>query len=212
MVSQLLSPTQPKNLSDIFIVFVIILHILTLYFLPSTWKAPTFAILFLFWRSCYNGGIGILLYQQSNHNTLVRWAKKINLFENPSTGRNPRPWLYELLKREMETKIPKDYSFEDAPIEYNTWLTFRRVVDLILMCDFVAYCGFAIACASRPSDESFLIGAGRWTAGLILFLFNLWVKLDAHRVVKDYAWYWGDFFYLIDQDLTFDGVFEMGKD
>jgi hypothetical protein len=96
-------------------------------------------------------------------------------------------------------------------VQYHTWLTFRRVVDLILMCDFVAYCGFAIACAGRPADEGLLIGAGRWTAGLILFFFNLWVKLDAHRVVKDYAWYWGDFFYLIDQDLTFDGVFEMGE-
>lgn len=108
----------------------------------------------------------------------------------------------------METKIPKDYKFEEAPIEYNTWLLFRRVVDLILMCDFVSYCLFAVACFNQP-DESWGLWALRWSTGIILFLFNLWVKLDAHRVVKDFAWYWGDFFYLIDQQLTFDGVFEM---
>lgn len=209
MVSQLLSPTQPKNFSDIFIVAGLLMQILTLYLLPQSLKIPVFAIMFLFWRACYNAGIGYLLWQQSNYGTLVGWARRYNLFENPKNGKNPRPWLYSLLKREMETKIPRDYDFDSAPIEYNTWLTFRRVVDLILMNDFVSYCLFALACAGRPATEGLLMTSIRWMAGLGLFVFNLWVKLDAHRVVKDFAWYWGDFFYLIDQDLTFDGVYEI---
>ncbi|KAL3418505.1 phosphatidylethanolamine N-methyltransferase [Phlyctema vagabunda] len=209
MVSQLLDPRQPKNLSDAIVLAILGLHILALYALPSSLKQPVFAIIFLFWRGCYNVGIGYLLNIQSNHRRLISWAKKWSLFENPSTGKNPRPWLYQLIKSELETKIPEDYTFEKAPLEYNTWLVFRRVVDLILMCDFTSYCLFAIACASRPSGEGFLMCIARWSTGLVLVAFNLWVKLDAHRVVKDYAWYWGDFFYLIDQELTFDGVFEM---
>ncbi|KAF4635945.1 hypothetical protein G7Y89_g2152 [Cudoniella acicularis] len=209
MVSQLLDPRQPKNLSDITVLAVLALHILTLYLLPTSLKRPVFAVIFLFWRGCYNVGIGWLLHIQSNHKRLIAWAKRWNLFENPKTGKNPRPWLYNLLKTELETKIPEDYKFEEAPLEYNTWLVFRRVVDLILMCDFTSYCLFAIACGGRPDGESLGMSVARWATGIILVGFNLWVKLDAHRVVKDYAWYWGDFFYLIDQELTFDGVFEM---
>ncbi|KAG9378388.1 Phosphatidylethanolamine N-methyltransferase [Pyrenophora tritici-repentis] len=208
MVSQLLSPSQPKNLSDIAVLAVLASLILTFYALPKSARVPIFAIIFLFWRAGYNAGIGWLLDGQSKHNRLVLWAKQSHIFEKPETGKNPNPALYKLLKRELETKIPKDYKFEEAPLEYNTWLVFRRVVDLILMCDFVSYCLFALACFNRP-QESWFLWALRWTTGIILFLFNLWVKLDAHRVVKDFAWYWGDFFYLIDQSLTFDGVFEM---
>lgn len=209
MVSQLLDPRQPKNLSDAVVLAIMCLHILTLYLLPASLKRPVFAVLFLFWRGCYNIGIGYLLNIQSNQRRLITWAKKWSLFEDPKTGKNPRPWLYKLLKRELETKIPEDYKFEEAPIEYNTWLVFRRVVDLILMCDFTSYCLFAVACGGRPAGEGLGMTLTRWATGIILFGFNLWVKLDAHRVVKDYAWYWGDFFYLIDQELTFDGVFEM---
>lgn len=209
MVSQLLSPSQPKNLSDLLVLTVLGLHILVIYLLPASLRIPLYAAVFLFWRSGYNLGIGYLLHIQSRHLRLVAWAKKSKIFVNPKTGGNPHPFLYKIIKREMETKITEDYRFEDAPIEYNTWLVFRRVVDLILMCDFVSYCLFAMACASRPVGESALLTALRWITGLGLFGFNLWVKLDAHRVVKDYAWYWGDFFYLIDQELTFDGVFEM---
>lgn len=209
MVSQLLSPTQPKNISDLLVLAILGLHILGLYLLPSSRRIPVFATIFLFWRGCYNIGIGYLLQIQSHDMRLVTWAKKSKIFEDPSSGTNPHPLVYKTLKREMETKIPTDYKFEAAPIEYNTWLVFRRVVDLILMCDFVSYCLFAIACSHRPENEGISMTLIRWIAGIGLIGFNLWVKLDAHRVVKDYAWYWGDFFYLIDQELTFDGVFEM---
>jgi phosphatidylethanolamine N-methyltransferase len=208
MVSQLLSPSQPKNASDLVVLAVLAGLIFTLYILPSSARIPVFAVIFLFWRAAYNAGIGWLLHHQSNHNKLVLWAKNSRIFENPESGKNPHPRLYRLLQREMETKIPADYKFGEAPLEYNTWLLFRRVVDLILMCDFVSYCLFAVACFNQP-DESWGLWVLRWSTGIVLFLFNLWVKLDAHRVVKDYAWYWGDFFYLIDQQLTFDGVFEM---
>ncbi|KAH6856504.1 phosphatidylethanolamine N-methyltransferase [Chaetomium sp. MPI-CAGE-AT-0009] len=209
MVSQLLDPREPKNLSDVLVLAILALHIWAAYTLPWSLKRLAFALIFLFWRASYNVGIGYLLTVQSNYKLLVTWAKRMQLFENPSTGKNPRPWLYQLLQNELEAKIPKDYKMAEAPLEYNTWLVFRRIVDLILMCDFVSYCLFAIVCAHKPLGEGLAIAAVRWISGIALVGFNLWVKLDAHRVVKDYAWYWGDFFYLIEQELTFDGVFEM---
>jgi phosphatidylethanolamine N-methyltransferase len=209
MVSQLLSPSEPKNLSDIVVLLVLALHILLLWLLPPNARVPVFGFIFLSWRAGYNVGIGYLLQVQSHQKRLTRWAKKSKIFVDPTKGGNPHPQLYKFIKRELETKIPKDYKFEEAPLEYNTWLVFRRIVDLILMCDFVSYCLFAIACSRRPEGETLVGSIARWTAGMSLVAFNLWVKLDAHRVVKDFAWYWGDFFYLIDQELMFDGVFEM---
>ena len=208
-MSQLFDPMQPKNASDIAIVTVLGTMILLFWLLPSTWRIPVFAVIFSFWRMCYNAGIGWLLHNQSHHKRLTTWARKSKIFENPKSGNQPHPTMWKFLKREMEAKIPEDYKFEEAPLEYNTWLLFRRVVDLILMSDFVSYCLFAIACGGRPEGESMLTAVLRWAGGIALVAFNLWVKLDAHRVVKDFAWYWGDFFYLIDQDLTFDGVFEL---
>jgi phosphatidylethanolamine N-methyltransferase len=209
MVSQLLDPRQPKNMSDVAVLAILGLHIIAAYYLPKDLKRPVFAAVFMFWRAAYNLGIGWLLTMQSKYKYMVTRARRWKLFENPQTGRNPRPWLYGILKTELESKIPEDYKMEEAPIEYNTWLVFRRVVDLILMCDFVSYCLFAIVCGHKPDEEGMPMTISRWSAGIILVGFNLWVKLDAHRVVKDFAWYWGDFFYLIDQELTFDGVFEM---
>lgn len=133
--------------------------------------------------------------------TSLREHEWLTLLQNPK--------LRAFIKSELEKKVVKDYKFDEAPLEYNTWLVFRRIVDLILMCDFTSYMCFAIACTSKPADEWIFTTIVRWLAAAAVFALNVWIKLDAHRVVKDYAWYWGDFFFLVDQQLIFDGVFEM---
>ncbi|EPS43737.1 hypothetical protein H072_2275 [Dactylellina haptotyla CBS 200.50] len=205
MVSTLLSPKEPKNLSDLLVLGVLAFHISLLFILPQWSLKPVFMFLFLFWRAGYNLGIGLLLRTQSKYKRLVHWAVKYKIFD-----RDAHPRLHAFIKTEISTKIPsEDYDFDRAPIEYNTWMVFRRLVDLILMCDFVNYVLFAYVATEVPTSHKMWLHVCRWTAGVILFVFNVWVKLDAHRVVKDYAWYWGDFFFMIDQSLTFDGVYEI---
>jgi len=67
---------------------------------------------------------------------------------------------------------------------------------------------FAFACFRVPDGLSQAVHITRWVAGLALIAFNWWVKTEAHHVVKDYGWYWGDCFFTRG-GLIFDGVFEM---
>ena len=188
MVSTLLSPSTPKKAIDLFILGVLAVHIGLFFVLPSALRTPVLLALFLFWRASYNIGLGYLLQAQSNYGQLVYWAEKYGIFDAAKS-----PALCPYIRSDIESKVPEevesgDYKFDEAPIEYNTWLVFRRLVDLILMCDFVSYVLMAMSCAHQPENEEWYLTVGRWLGGFVLFMFNLWVKLDAHRVVKDYAW------------------------
>ncbi|KAG0168996.1 phosphatidylethanolamine N-methyltransferase [Apophysomyces sp. BC1034] len=204
MVTSLLNPKESKSFFDWITLGTMAVEVALFFMLPLHIKQILFIFIFAFWRLAYNVGLGILLKYQSDQRGLVRWAKQNRLFDptNPKTCQ----WL----QQQLSMKMGSDYDFETAPLEYNTWLLFRQLVDLILMNDFTAYMCFALSWVNTSPQSSGIFGdALRWIGGLFLVAFNIWVKVDAQRVVKDFAWYWGDFFFLIEQSLTFDGVFEM---
>ncbi|GAO50937.1 hypothetical protein G7K_5056-t1 [Saitoella complicata NRRL Y-17804] len=203
MVSSILDPRAPKSELDIVVLASLAFSIFVYITFPDRARRYSLLLLFLFWRASYNVGLGYLLNVQSKNRTLVAWAQKYCLFDKENKA------VYSFVRRNLQGKMEKDYDFDQVPKEYNTWLLYRRLVDLILMNDFVAYVLMALAWLHFPSGHGFLTHTLRWTLGFVLILFNLWVKLDAHRVVKDFAWYWGDFFFLVDSDLTFDGVYDL---
>jgi phosphatidylethanolamine N-methyltransferase len=156
---------------------------------------------FFFWRLMYNLGLGWVLWKQSNG----RWFEKQceGLFANATLRR-----LIEECVVFRDPSIAK-YKIADYPLEYNAWMVFRLLVNIILGADLVTYLTFTYVYWDIPSTIGYL-DVLLYLFGCGLSLFGLWSKADAHRVLGEYAWYWGDFFFLLDSDeLVFDGIFQM---
>jgi len=82
-----------------------------------------------------------------------------------------------------------------VPVEYNCWLLFRCIEDFILVNDFTSYCCFSFRYLEFPDPFS-ITDALRFLGSFLLIALNIWVKHDAHRVVKDFAWCKYFFFFL----------------
>lgn len=209
MVKTLFDPTVRKSYLEIAVVTALMANLLVFLIPDNHVRIGIFIVLYIVWRLGYNFGIGYLLYQQLNFNRLVEWARSWGLFKESSpVGRFSRA--------EVKAQRGAGYNPDAYPLEFNTWLIFRKVVDLILMSDFTAFMCIVYTCATDNGNQ-FLHGQPSWVVatrlvvGSLMVLFNLWVKVNAHNTIKDYAWYWGDFFFrqINNEDLIFDGVFEM---
>lgn len=177
-----------------------------------TLRSAFFLIYFAFWRGAYDFGFAWLLRQQSENRYIIRTLRQWGWLDEKSEsgGGEGRAWA-RWWKRELEMKMGAGYKWDSVPQEFNSWLIFRQLVDIVLLNDFVSYSLFAWANLNFPANQGVLMHIFRWVFGWSLIVFNLWVKMDAHRVVKDYAWYWGDAFWLMvmQHDLVFDGVYEI---
>ncbi|KAI9452303.1 phosphatidylethanolamine N-methyltransferase [Lactarius psammicola] len=203
VITALFHPSYPKSHIDILNLALLALQLAFFYALPSTPRKVFFFLYFAFWRAAYDAGLGYVLTKQSKRRWIVRTVQRLGWLDE-----NRRPEVRAWIRRQLVGKMGKDYSFDELPLEYNTWLLFRQAVDIILINDFLSFCLFAFACFRVPSGLSMFIHALRWIGGITLIAFNLWVKSEAHHVVKDYGWYWGDCFFQRGA-LVFDGVFEL---
>lgn len=214
MVKTLFDPTIKKSLFEMLIVGILTINMGAVFLIPdNSIRIKCFIGLYVFWRLSYDFGIGYVLRQQSLHNKWVKWCRDNKIFE-----KNNKSFFSRLLKYEIGSQMGKTYDIDEYPIEFNTWLIFRRFVDLILMSDFVNFVGLFMVCFIDNDYESInLDQQNNWlvylrvVTGITLIIFNYWVKVNAHNTIKDYAWYWGDFFFrqINNEDLIFDGVFEM---
>ncbi|KAF8467027.1 phosphatidylethanolamine N-methyltransferase [Russula ochroleuca] len=203
VITALFHPSYPKSHIDVINLGLLAFQLFLFYSLPSTPRKLFFFLYFAFWRAAYDAGLGYVLTKQSKRRWIVRTVQKLGWLDQER-----RPLVRAWIRKQLVGKMGKDYSFDELPLEYNTWLLFRQAVDIILINDFLSFCLFAFACFRVPSGLSMFVHVLRWVGGIVLIAFNLWVKSEAHHVVKDYGWYWGDCFFQRGA-LVFDGVFEL---
>ncbi|KAF8192821.1 phosphatidylethanolamine N-methyltransferase [Mycena galopus ATCC 62051] len=202
-VLTLFHPSYPKSHLDLLNLALLGFQLVLFAVFPRNVARIFFLLYFAFWRSAYDAGLGWILTKQSKKKWIVRQVQRLGWLD-PAR----RPAVRDWIRAQLAGKMGKDYSFDELPLEYNTWLLFRQAVDVILLNDFLAYCMFAFSCFRVPEGLSLFVHVLRWVGGFLLIAFNLWVKTEAHNVVKDYGWYWGDVFFQRGA-LVFDGVFEL---
>jgi len=189
----------PKKWTEIPVMIQLGLIIFYIFLLTTNTPKWFYMVSYIFWRLAYNVGLGYILHVQSNGQ---RFSKAFTKWVNSS------PECLKLFENNVSTKEGKAYKLKDYPTEFNSWIAYRVIVDLVLGTDLTTYLAFCIAHIEAP--EAFgLFDLVLYIVGIGLCVFNVWAKSDAHRVLGDYAWYWGDFFFLFKKDLIFDGIFQM---
>lgn len=159
-----------------------------------------YIVFFIFWRLSYNVGLGLLLRYQSESESFVKLVDRLTSDRSSLSCR-----LVTALCR-----LDRGSQFEPSkyPVEYNSWLVFRGLIDVVLAFDYFGYLAFCYAYFETPSEIGLGV-VGMYLLGLLLCACALWAKIDAYNQIGAYAWAWGDFFYLTTQQLTFERVFAL---
>jgi phosphatidylethanolamine N-methyltransferase len=184
-------------------------------------KFPSWIIvsLAIFWRLAYDVGLGLMLYSQSKSEFLTKWVKSVQ-------AKGTNHWLNKIVSSVIDTTMGDGHnSLQDPklPPEYSAWILARFVINVVLPNDVWAFCLAAARFTDLEALFSFRdpVQECDWSQkiclsnyiiypiGFALMATSLMGKVSAHHVIGQFAWFWGDFFFKVDQELTFDGIFEL---
>ena len=174
------------------------------------WSKWPHVAYFLFFRLSYDVGLGAVLRAQSEHATFTRWyARQLAAVGGASSGH----WVARVFHHLAASQIAHSSSqpavdVDSYPTAFRAWLVYKNLVNVILINDGLNYLLLGIKCFHLPTELTWLVVL-QYAVGVFLGVFNWWAKVDAHRCIGEYCWYWGDFFFRKEMQLTFDGIFEL---
>ena len=149
VLTTLFHPGYQKSHLDLLNLTLLGLQIVLFLFLSREVAQIFFLFYFTFWRAAYDGGLGWVLTKQSKKKWIVREVQRLGWLDEKR-----KPAIRNWVRKQLADKMGKDYSFDvslsffaqhggsnvtwsdfgkDLPLEYNTWLLFRQLVDVILV-------------------------------------------------------------------------------
>ena len=197
----------------------------------STWLASKGAgsltdsqvlLIAIFWRLMYNVALGLVLRLQSDTKFLTHFIMRVQ-------KRGTSFW-YNLVNVLVAGTAGCSDSLQAYPAGFNAWLLNMQFVNIILPLDVMAFMIVVFRQVDKPSDcfsiflssdttasliaetPGWLCSGASYTAmgiGMLLGLVSVMGKRAAFDVIGHYAWFWGDFFYGLDLELKFDGIFDL---
>jgi len=174
-------------------------------------------VLCIFWRLMYNVVLGIVLRNQSNSHFITRFARWLQALPKSSVCRR-------ILGGMLDQTIGAKDSLSKFPPEFNAWILNMYLVNVILPNDVMSFlCVTLVYFNSGTCGSLFLFQLGPDLSPLVcsamnvaiqslsvaLIVSSVYGKFASHKVIGHFAWFWGDFFFKLDQTLKFDGIFEL---
>ncbi|KAK9759859.1 phosphatidylethanolamine N-methyltransferase [Basidiobolus ranarum] len=188
VLTTLFDPEVEKSIAE-YLTLLALFGQITLFFILSEVERQSFFIYsFLFWRLLHQFGIGLLLRYQSTDNGLVRFVEQSRCFTKESS-------YNKLVTSVLKSKMGEDYVYEQAPIEFNTWLLFRQLVDSIIVNGFFSYVCFALSFFYISPESTIFQLTLRWGIGISLVVFQLRTQLSLQSSPQNHSMYWANFFF-----------------